>query len=198
MLPLSLLMLADWRLYSVVPILYPLYRPMRAQQHRHRAYVVVVDLFLDPGEFQWLITMLGNSSGQTFDQPRHDWFLVHFHGFFRPHACIVQGFIQINLHMTCEKRYPFLLILWWYEIGMDIPPSMPVTCIFLQVNRESIRKEFMNIDNPHPHFFMFGVMVLPLLDVPHERYPKPVSSCATTGHFHPTNATGIPMLFALF
>ena len=57
MLPLSPLMLADWRLYSVLPILYPLYRPMRAQQRRRRTYVVVVDLFLDPGEFQWLITI---------------------------------------------------------------------------------------------------------------------------------------------
>ena len=57
MLPLSPLMLADWRLYSVVPILYSLYRPIRAHQHRRRAYVVVVDLFLDPGEFQWLITI---------------------------------------------------------------------------------------------------------------------------------------------
>ena len=82
MLPLSLSMLADWRLYSVVPILYSLYQPIRAQQRRRRAYVVVVDLFLDPGEFQWLIRIffldtkrfvdVGMTQTSTSSSPSHE------------------------------------------------------------------------------------------------------------------------------
>ena len=45
------------RLTLLIPVLYWLYLPIRAQQHQYRTYVVFIVLFLDPGEFQWLNTI---------------------------------------------------------------------------------------------------------------------------------------------
>ena len=54
--------------------------------------------------------------------------------FLAPHlrrGYVDQDLIKVNLEVTHEKRCPFILILRWYEFGIDVPPAAFIWHVFL-------------------------------------------------------------------
>ena len=163
----SPLMLTHWRLCSIIPVLWMAYWPIRAQQCLHCMYVALHDV--------------RHMSSSIYFKLRMDLQLISSKATYRP---VFWYHLAKHFH---SSRY--WVGMKWRLISYPLCPSHWSFCKWTE--SWSI-KSLSTSTHPIPVFDIRGGTG-PLLNVPHEWHPKPVSSCAMTDWFHLTNATGTPI-----